>query len=271
MTTNSDRQILERRAARTARLDQRCAGYSLPGTRREVNQDRFVAHSGQPIFMVADGMGGMRAGEQAAQMAIDLLPNHPALIRCDGRDREAIRERISRAFLDVNEEIVGAADLNPQFFGMGTTAVFAMLVEECLFIASLGDSRAYLLRDGCLHQYTIDHSMAQTLVSLGVLSRNAARTHRWRHMLCKFLGNPDFGDGPDISVIRLLPEDRVVLVTDGVTESLTDRHITTVLRSNSTAAAAAKALVLAAVSRGARDDCTSVVLDVNAANGAQVF
>ncbi len=212
--------------------------------------------------MVADGMGGNRAGDRAAQMAIDTLPYHPALFDCQQADSETVRELISEAFHDVNSDIVSAASLDSQLYGMGTTAVLAVLVEDRAFIASLGDSRAYLLRDGDLQQYTVDHNMAQTLVSMGAITREAARSHWWRHMLWKYLGAPDLKDGPDIASIRLEPHDRLLLVTDGVTEVLSRREIVTILNSHPSAADAAESLARAAVSRGTRDDATAVVVNV---------
>ncbi len=244
------------------RLDVRAGGYSITGTRHLVNQDRCLTDEQRHVYMVADGMGGNRAGERAAQMAIELLPHHPALCSCEQADSETVRQLIGEAFLDVNQEIATAANFDSQLYGMGTTAVLALLLHDRLYIASLGDSRGYLLRDGELFQYTVDHNMAQTLVSMGAISREAARSHRWRHMLWKYLGAPDLKEGPDIAAICLQPRDRVLLVTDGVTEVLTNREMVTILKSQPTARDAAEALTRAAVSRGTRDDATSIVLHV---------
>ncbi len=238
------------------------AGYSAAGTGRGTNQDRYLVDAQRRMFLVADGMGGMRSGERAAQMAIDLLSMHPALFSCEGLDRDTICELLSQAFRDVNLEIVSAAERDPYLHGMGTTAVLTMLQGDRLYIASIGDSRAYLLRDGDLHQYTIDHNMAQTLVTMGAISREAARTHRWRHMLWKHLGSADLQNGPDVVAIRLQPGDRVVLTTDGVTEVLENRDLVNVLDSHASPSAAAEALVRAAIACGTRDDVTSVVVNV---------
>ncbi len=243
-------------------------GFSVIGTRHLVNQDRCLVDPRRRVFMVADGMGGNRAGDRAAQMAIELLPYHPALIGCEHFDNQSIRREIAQAFLDVNREITMAGNLDSQSYGMGTTAVLALAVRDRLYVASLGDSRAYLFRDGDLHLYTVDHNMAQILVNMGAISREDARTHRWRHMLCKYLGSADLKEGPDVAVIRLEPGDRVVLVTDGVTEVLTRREMVTVLNSHPAGRDAAEALVRAAVSRGTRDDATSVVVGVSHAAAA---
>ena len=150
-------------------------GYSVIGTRHLVNQDRCLVDPRRRVFMVADGMGGNRAGDRAAQMAIELLPYHPALIGCEHFDNQSIRREIAQAFLDVNREITMAGNLDSQSYGMGTTAVLALAVRDRLYVASLGDSRAYLFRDGDLHLYTVDHNMAQILVNMGAISRR--RSH----------------------------------------------------------------------------------------------
>ena len=110
------------------------------------------------------------AGNAQSHMAVELLANHPALIGNENASSETIRHALRQAFLDVSQEIHSTANLDAQLYGMGTTAVLTLIVGNRLYIASLGDSRAYLLRDGDLHQYTVDHNMAQTLVNLGVIS-----------------------------------------------------------------------------------------------------
>ncbi|MHB0955130.1 MAG: PP2C family protein-serine/threonine phosphatase [Pirellulaceae bacterium] len=238
------------------------AGCSARGAGRAVNQDRYRVDSQRQLFVVADGMGGMRGGERAAQMAVDLLPMHPALLGCETSDRDTIRALLAQAFLDINAEILSEGERDPRLHGMGTTAVLGMLFGDRLYLASVGDSRGYLLRGGDLHQYTIDHNMAQTLVTMGAITHEAARSHRWRHMLWKHLGLRDLQDGPDVVSIRLEPGDRVVLASDGVTEVLESRDIVTVLDSHASPSGAAEALVRSAVERGTRDDATSVVVNV---------
>ncbi len=239
------------------------AGYTITGTRHVINQDRYLVDQRRGVFMVADGMGGNRAGERAAHMAIESLPLHPALLDCADADGETVRRLIREAFLDVNQEILSAACFDSQLYGMGTTALLAIVAGPRLFLASVGDSRAYLLRDHDLQHYSTDHNMAQMLVNMGAISPEAARTHWWRHMLYKYLGAQDLKDGPDIAAIHLAPRDRILLVTDGVTEVLSSREMLTTLNLQSSASDAAEALVRAAVARGTRDDATSIVLDVD--------
>lgn len=237
------------------------AGYSVVGIRHQANEDRFFVDSCRGLFVVTDGMGGMRGGEHAAQMTIDLLVQHPALYGCDTLDDERVRIQLNQAFLDVNGEVLEEANRDGNFYGMGTTAVLGLLCRDRLYFANLGDSRAYLFRKDELIPYTVDHSLAQTLVTLGAITREAAREHRWRHMLWKYVGVPDLKDGADLTSFRIQAGDRVVLTTDGVTGVLEPREMMNVLNSHATPAAAAEGLVRAAVACGTRDDATAVVVN----------
>ncbi len=245
-----------------SRLRLHAAGHSITGTRHRVNQDRFLVDNPRGLYMVADGMGGCRAGERASHLAVNLLANHPALLGRESDSSDTIRQAISDAFVDVNHEIVAMGNADAQLYGMGTTAVLAWVIHNHIYIASLGDSRAYLLRDGDLHQYTDDHNMAQMLVNLGVISRQDASDHHWRHMLWKYLGVKKLNEGPDVNVVRIEPGDRVLLVTDGVTETLSKRDMLMILKMHPSANDAAEALTRSAVARGTRDDATSVVLNI---------
>jgi protein phosphatase len=237
--------------------------HTITGLRHVVNQDRYLADTASGIFIVADGMGGMRAGERASQMAVDLLSRHPRIVDREKLTDAELTVAISEAFRDVSETIVETGASDPQLDGMGTTAVMAVVEQSRMFIAGLGDSRAYLLREGVLHQYTVDHSMAQLLVSEGRITPSEARRHRWRHMLWQFLGYPLLKNGPQVSTIDLEPGDRLLLSTDGVTSVLTEAQLVASLCKKQTAAEAAGDLVESAVRYGSRDDATCVVIFVD--------
>jgi protein phosphatase len=228
-----------------------------------VNQDRFLVDQARGVMLVADGMGGMRAGERASEMAVDLLPAHPDLAERENLSDAKLMSAISNAFLDTSDEIVRTGQADSKLEGMGTTAVMAVLQDSRLFIAGLGDSRAYLLRDGHLRQYTIDHSMAQLLVNQGTISPAEAKRHRWRHMLWQFLGYRQLKNGPQVCTISLEAGDRLLLVTDGVTDVLSTAQLLAGLCKNVTAQGAAHELVESAVRYGTRDDATCVALFVD--------
>ncbi len=237
--------------------------HTITGLRHVVNQDRYLADTANGIYIVADGMGGMRAGERASQMAVDLLSRHPRIVEREKLTDAELSAAISEAFIEVSEMIVKTGASDPQLDGMGTTAVLAVLEQSRMFVAGLGDSRAYLLRDGVLQQYTVDHSMAQLLVSEGRITATEARRHRWRHMLWQFLGYPLLKNGPRVSAIDLEPGDRLLLASDGVTSVLTEAQLIASLCKKQTAAEAAAHLVESAVRYGSRDDATCVVIFVD--------
>ena len=151
---------------------------------------------------------------------------------------------------------------------MGTTAVLALEVGNRLYVASIGDSRAYLHRDNELRQLTIDHNMAQTLVQVGAISKEDVHDHQWRHMLWKYLGSANPKDRPDVTDFHLRAGDRVLLVTDGITEMLRDQDLAMIVNRHNTAEDAAEALTRSAVARGTRDDATSLVIDVSDVNSS---
>lgn len=248
---------------RSSKLQLSSGAHTVTGPRHVVNQDRFLIDHTRGVLIVADGMGGMRAGERASQMAVDLLPAHRDLAERENLSDTRLMNAISDAFLDTNDEIVRTGQADSNLEGMGTTAVMALLHHSRLFIAGLGDSRVYLLREGHLRQYTIDHSMAQLLVNQGTISPTEAKRHRWRHMLWQFLGYPQLKNGPQVCTISLEAGDRLLLVTDGITDVLSKAQLVAGLCRNDTAQGAAHELVESAVRYGTRDDATCVALYVD--------
>jgi protein phosphatase len=171
-------------------------------------------------------------------------------------------DAIRQAFWETNQQMITQGNLDAQLHGMGTTAVLTLVVHDRLHVASMGDSRAYLLREAQLRRYTTDHNLAQTLVNLGTISPEAAREHPWRHKLWKHLGIAQWNEGPDLTVLHLRPSDRILLVTDGITDVLTDADLLQILHAHRDTRGAAEACVQNAVSRGTHDDATAVVVDV---------
>ncbi len=237
------------------------AGTSRQGRRHSKNEDAFAVDQEHRIVVIADGMGATRGARFCSWYAVDHLLAELRDIPVDEHlDKQVVIAAIQNAFLSVNRQIVALGNHNPHLFGMGTTAVVGMVRNDLLYIASLGDSRAYLLRGGCLWQYTVDHTMAQALVASGVISMSAARRHHWRHQLWKHLGRADLAQGPDVSVIRLEAGDRALFVTDGVTKVF-DRHALAELAAiTDTPAQIARAITTAAAAAGSTDDITCIAM-----------
>jgi protein phosphatase len=212
---------------------------------------------------VADGMGGMAAGEVASRLAMTFLVNlvleTPDWIM--GRDESYIEEVIARAtqrFVDVNEAVVEEARNRPELSGMGTTLTTACSLGSDLLIAHVGDSPVYLCRRGELHRLTRDHTLAQLRSDLGAMHDRDVNT-RFRHVLTRAIGIRETGSEPDIRRFRLTDADRLLLCTDGLTDMVDDASIASILHDKPSSGEACQALVDLALERGGRDNVTVVV------------
>lgn len=213
-----------------------------------------AADGGNPDYLlaVADGMGGHAAGELASRLAIETLEK---IVRGGGDDAADL---LKRAFRSANEAIAAAAVGDAA--GMGTTLTAALLRGRYATVASVGDSRAYLLRAGGLTQITRDHTLVAEQVARGELPPAAARTSPQRNVLTHVLGGrPRLEkDLPPIYELTLLPEDRLLLCTDGFHDVLEQRDFVDVLRQATPDEAAAR-LVALAKERATTDNVSAVV------------
>ncbi len=150
------------------------------------------------MFIVADGMGGQQAGEQASRMAVEIIPR--ALARRLARDedgRQGDPARDPRAVAEANQEILGSSGAVTEFSNMGTTVVLALFRNDRVYVAGIGDSRAYRLRDGQLEQLTKDHSLADALVEAGTITKEEVPNHKFKNVLYLYLGSKDARGGPE--------------------------------------------------------------------------
>jgi PPM family protein phosphatase len=170
---------------------------------------------------------------------------------------------LRRAIVQANEEIIAMAALDRDYRNMGTTVVLAVWRKGPeLFIANLGDSRAYLVRDSIIEQLTVDHSLAQALVENKTISPAEAKEHRFRNVLWKYLGSKEVGEGPEVKVLPIQPGDRFLLCTDGLTGPVNDQQILKVLLETPDVQAAADALGQLALDQGSRDNVSCIVIEV---------
>jgi serine/threonine protein phosphatase PrpC len=227
------------------------AGRSDTGRKRRRNEDSFVIEP--PLFAVADGMGGAQAGEIASRLAAEVLRDGP---RDGGGDRvAALIEAANRAVYDRSHE-------DPSASGMGTTMTAALLEGGLVWIGHVGDSRAYLLRDGSLEQLTEDHSLVAELIRSGRLTPEEAEGHPQRSVITRALGtDPDV----DVDAFSLEPRegDVFVLCSDGLTSMVDDALIRrTVEQHRRDLDEAARRLVAAANKHGGEDNITVVVFEI---------
>ncbi len=228
------------------------------GRVRGINQDAFLVLEDQGLYAVADGMGGHRGGEVASQLAVEAL-------RAAYVDRAA--DALAEAIAEANGRIFDAGAADPNLQGMGTTVVAAAVLADGdadgnrLLVANVGDSRAYLFRDGDLTQLTEDHSMVADLLREGRITEEEAEVHPQRNIVTRVLGVYDEVE-VDFWPVDAVAGDRVLLCSDGLFNEVATDQITSVLRRLDDPQEAAAELVRRANEAGGRDNVTVVVLDV---------
>lgn len=230
----------------------RTASLTDPGRRRRHNEDAFVCEP--PLFAIADGMGGAQAGELASRLAAAAVGQADA----DGRTG---RELVVGLIEDANRSVYERAAGDESVSGMGTTMTVAVVEDDHVWIGHVGDSRAYLLRDGALEQLTEDHSLVAELVRSGRLTPDEAGTHPHRSVITRALGT-DAEVAVDVLALPAQPGDVFVLCSDGLSSMVADDAIRDVLEQHADdLGEAARVLVDAANAAGGEDNITVVLFE----------
>lgn len=230
----------------------RYAARSDVGLVRSGNEDSGYASDG--LLIVADGMGGHVAGEMASATVTAIIAGLPIA------DSDDVLTQLADAVDEAQLEMRHIIAERPDFRGMGTTVTAVCWQGDRASIAHVGDSRAYMLREGRLLRLTKDHTYVQTLVDAGQITEAEAATHRRRNLLIRAIDGVNTVE-PDLSIREVHPGDRIMLCTDGLSGVLADDEIAALLRQ-ADPPGAVTALVDAAIERGAPDNVTCVVADV---------
>jgi protein phosphatase len=215
--------------------------------------------------LVADGMGGHAAGELASRVAVTTflglaLDTPDWIMRYDDPAMVAeVIERVESRLLKIDELLASVGRTRARLSGLGTTLTIMAVLPPDGLLAHVGDSRAYLHRAGRLSQLTRDHTTAQALADAGLIDPKELPTHPLRHVLTQALGHGEGRLGIEVQQVRFEPGDRVLLCTDGLTDSLDDDHIARLLEAAPSPAMACKSLLDAALERGGEDNVTIVV------------
>jgi PPM family protein phosphatase len=224
------------------------------GKRRLGNEDAYVFEP--PLFAIADGMGGARAGEVAAGIAA------AALEEVGGETQGA--EGIAAMIADANRRIWERSLADPATAGMGTTVTIALVdaESEAIVFGHVGDSRAYRMRAGALEQVTTDHSLVAELVESGVLTPEEAERHPQRSAITRALGTEPAVEA-DVFTIDAVPGDLFLLCSDGLSDMLSEDRISAAIeQAGGDPVTAGKALVAAANHQGGEDNITVVLFEV---------
>ena len=251
-------------------------GLTDVGMKRRLNEDVFLIDSDAGVYLVADGMGGHAAGEVASRMAADEIdrvvasgqhgsgqtwPEHwdPDLSIQANLLVDAIRE--------AHRHVTEAVTQNPDLKGMGTTVVAAGYDcdSNLLVICHVGDSRAYLLRDGRLDVLTNDHSWVHEQISAGLLTEESARSHPLKNVVTQALGGSTEPQA-DIFEMAMQERDLVLLCSDGLNSMLSDSEIESILNRGGELENLAKSLVVTANEQGGNDNITVVLLQAEPAS-----
>jgi len=238
---------------------------SVLGNYRENNEDavEIKQFPNMTIAIVADGMGGQAAGEHASKMATEVVPREIKNQIVKVRASEDVQVAVRRAVVKANQEIISTGQRDPDFRNMGTTVVLCLwLKDDRVFIAGVGDSRAYKISEGEIEQLTVDHSLAQALVEAGTISPEEAREHRFKNVLWKYLGSKEVGDGPDVKEVPIRVGDRLLLCTDGLSGVVPDDRLRDAMMAQPDPQACAEELCQLALDSGSRDNVSCVVVEV---------
>lgn len=232
------------------------------GCKREYNEDSvniIIGKGNQPVgVVVADGMGGHSSGDVASKIAVETMSR--ILQGCAEQSISAddIELALSDGFDEANNAILDYGQANNCGGNCGTTLTAAYIMRSLICIAHIGDSRAYLLREGVLTSLTRDHSYVQELVERGYITREEARVHPEKNKITRALGF-EFPITPDVHLVRSMPGDVLAICSDGLWEAITEAELTVILLENMPQEAVEK-LVHLANSRGGKDNITVAIV-----------
>src|SRR5262249_17706874 len=247
-------------------------GTTNVGRKRKHNEDAYALDvTDEGLFIVADGMGGHAAGEVASKITVDTVGEFIAATR---QKEEATwpfkynhelhfnSNRLAVAIEKANERVMAAVAAQPWLKGMGTTVVAGLLDGKILSLAHVGDSRAYLYRDGQLSRLTDDHSWVHEQVAAGILTEEEAKAHPLKNVVARALGGRS-SVSPDLQELNFSPGDVFIFCSDGLTTMLSDEEIRDAVASEEDPQKLCNLLVEMANDKGGVDNITVVVARVN--------
>jgi PPM family protein phosphatase len=199
-----------------------CIGLSHAGYVRDHNEDSWIADSENQICIVADGVGGSQAGEVASSFVTKRL-----YASLNNNEEEITIQSLTPLLRSINSELLDLAKSNYGYKGMGSTLVFIIKQSETILVGNIGDSRAYLLRNGALRQITKDHSVVQEMLDMNTITPQEAFDHPMKHYLTMAMGNASIN--PDIFEMEMQDNDILMLCSDGLTDMVTDTEIESIL------------------------------------------
>jgi protein phosphatase len=247
-------------------------GISDVGVKRTNNEDNYLINEELNLFIVCDGMGGHAGGEFASAIAVntveEVLTNLETSPEIEAAREEGavevMRERLRYSIRLAGKRIYEKAAAEPEYRGMGTTCLVLLMDGSNAFVAHVGDSRGYIVRDGRIEQLTEDHSFVNAQIRAGLLTPDQARHHKLKNIITRSLGYTEEVE-IDIQVRALRRGDRFLLCSDGLSNLVEASELGEAVRSLSPQEAARK-LVALACERGGDDNITAVITRVDELN-----
>jgi protein phosphatase len=232
------------------------------GCKRSNNEDSYGYDAGQHIYVVCDGMGGNAAGEVASGMAVRTLIDSFSYLGQNlepGNPMAMIENRLLASIFEANRVVREAGTENPELHSMGTTLVCVCLDGNRAVVGNVGDSRAYLLRNGTCQQITLDHSLLDEEVRNGNMTPEMAAASNLQSVITRAIGVADQVE-PDLFAANLQPNDFLLLASDGLTRYVNPEEIAQAASLGSELAAICNALIEHAKQRGGADNITCILL-----------
>lgn len=245
-------------------------GLTDVGRKRRHNEDAYLIDEERGLFVVADGMGGHAAGEVASRITVESIQEFIAATEEEqesswpfGFNSRVSLEgnRLTTAVEKANEKVMRAVQNRPELKGMGTTVVASLFDGDRATLVHVGDSRAYLFRDGELRRLTDDHSWVQEQVNAGILSEDEAKSHPLKNVVTRALGGAAHVS-VDLIEVPVRTGDRYLLCSDGLTGMVPDEELFEQFRSGTTLESIVRSLVDLANVRGGVDNITAILVEV---------
>lgn len=232
------------------------------GMRRKTNEDAVKVLPEQKFFMLADGVGGNKAGEVASKKALDALEEY---ILKKPLDADSGKDAVFRYFEDavnyVNEYILRLSESKPEYAGMATTLVFAYINDSILYIANIGDSRVYFMHGDEIHQITEDHTYVNDLVKMGAITRDESEHHNKKNVITRAIGANAY-NSPDCFNIFVEPDDRILICSDGLYDELSEKEIMAEMAETDDMNICAEHLVNMANYNGGNDNISVICINM---------
>lgn len=242
------------------------AVYSDVGAVRKVNEDAYYIsefdENNNGFVIVADGMGGHNGGKTASKTAIDIIAGCIKTSDLKNLGGSQIESVLIKSIDDANSAVLGKALCDEKLSGMGTTVVICAVINQKAFIANVGDSRLYLVRNKEISQITKDHSVVQQLIDMGKITKSEAQHHPNKNLITRAVGS-DIKTEADIYLCDLKKGDIILLCTDGLTNMVDDSMILDCINKNDDINEAVNILGKTANNNGGYDNITVIALKID--------